>query len=480
MLNILYKIVLILLFLRHPRKSFAIEEGSEHIVEYVTRFRQSGIASNVAQEYVNMNEQLKQRGRFEILGIDNGISRESFLCFLPEIQAIGRHNEKKKSSSEERSQKEISRKRIFANALDILSRTFSREACIYTYGLEDSYWTYMYCFGDKVIQFHENIQVFLATHEHIPENPNFVYVLGRFPGNLKKEVLVDNQSEWKSDKLNASDFTLLDEPNLHIPDHRGMTIQHTLYAGEVCDITGVPRQITVTYICDKNYQNVHLLSLRELKTCVYHMVIVVPELCSMDEFLNTKNKDEVVDILCNYIEPKNADGPHVLSVEDFFHLPEKKGAPLRISFQDYKFVPCGGGFFLAYPKLKKNVFSTEEEKIIYTGTLSVRDLAPVLAEILEYSIGMKIYSPLVGNDGQQQLLSSEDTFIMWHEIYDLTGRFVGLSRIERTQDEPDFDVQIIDPITYMNQRDEYVEPYINVDGSMWKFEKFQRPGRSYI
>ena len=475
MLNVLYSIVLILLILNHSGRVFAIEQGFEHNVEYVMRFRQAGIASNVAQEYVNMNEQLRQRGRFEILGIDDEISSERFLCFLPGIQTVGRHTKKKISSSEEKNQREITRRRIFASALKILSRTFSRGLCIHTYGLEDSYWTYMYCFGDKIIQFHENIQVFLATHEHIPENPDFVYVLGRFPGNSKKEVLVENQSDWKSNKLNASDFTLIDEPNIHIPNHRGMSIQHTLYDGETCDITGVPREITVTYICDKNYQGVRLLSLRELKTCVYHMVIAVPGLCFMDEFLNTKNKDEVMDIVCNYIEPKNADDPLLLSVEGFLNLPEKKGTPLRICYQDYKFVPCGGGFFLAYPRLKKNVFSTEEEKIIYTGTLSIHELAPKLAEILEYSIGTKIYSPVVGDDGYQQFLSEEDIFIMWHEIYDITGRFVGLSRIERTQDKQDLDVQIIDPFTYMNQRDEYVEPYINVDGSMWKFEKFQRP-----
>lgn len=236
-------------------------------------FHESNLTHDVALELWNSD-----KDHFEILAIggDNRDNITSYLCNLPRQEQFEVDPHEPRATLHD----------LKEQAVELIADTFDQDKCLYAFGILGNYWTIGYCYGDKVMQFHEDLEDFLKA-SHKPNHPNHVYVLGRFPGSERfnlKVTRISNQA--------------IDEPKLKL-DTREFSVNegysHKL-EGEICDLTGQARKLSIKYVCDPSNSRIEILEIREIKTCQYDMVINIPNLCKLNVA-----KDHVVDIMCTQI-----------------------------------------------------------------------------------------------------------------------------------------------------------------------------------
>ncbi|KAI3406956.2 YOS9 [Candida oxycetoniae] len=267
--------------------------------------------------------------------------------------------------------------------LSLVQETFGDGNCFFAFNIQAGYWTVGYCFGDKVIQFHEEDEDFFSGN-HKPQIPDHVYVLGKFPNVPPyKKVMIKNQMKQKV-VLDSNDYSIFDGEFSYFEDNQKY-LKHTL-AGEICDLTLKPRTIDIVYKCD---ENVGLLEFQEIKTCQYQMVIGVPRLCEIEDF--RKAEEDVVDVNCKAIE----------------------GSFEKLDLNKYQLQPLGGGLYIGQKSPYPNIAVSINE-------LNITSFGESFFSSLE-----KIPSP------DSMSLKWTDSFIYWINLYDMFGNHQGLFRIER-------------------------------------------------
>ncbi|CAK9437598.1 uncharacterized protein LODBEIA_P19760 [Lodderomyces beijingensis] len=272
---------------------------------------------------------------------------------------------------------------LLEKGLQLIKDQFAGSECLLALNIQAGYWTVGYCFGDKIIQFHEDANDFFSGN-HKPQLPNHVYVLGKFPGATPYQTIRIKNQMGHEVELDSNDFAMLDGEFSFFEDNQKY-IKHTL-SGEICDLTLRPRTIDIVYKCSETAQ---ILEFQEIKTCQYQMVVGVPKLCEMEEF--RKLVETVVDITCKSIEGSNE----------------------KLDLTQYKLQPMGNGIYIGSRAGHPNV-------AVSIDHLSDVQFGQHLVSCLE-----RLPSP------DKSTLTWSDTFVFWIELYDLFGNFVSLFRIKR-------------------------------------------------
>lgn len=135
--------------------------------------------------------------------------------------------------------------------------------CIYK---NQGWWTYEYCFGKYLNQFH-------MIADNTIESP--IIILGNFSGEFNWSI--------------ANDSYLLKDA-----DNR---FYHEEYYsnGSICDLTNEPRKVLLKLYCDEMTTQ-HIESIIELESCVYEIRVHTSVVCSVKGF---NKKSERLSVSCN-------------------------------------------------------------------------------------------------------------------------------------------------------------------------------------
>lgn len=488
MLYLLWKLSVVVL-ITHIGEVYGLKLNKPHICR--VNYFNANIPKSIANDLVHKNYYRESNGTFEIMQLKGSERPTEYLCFLPNIHLGG--------TIEEGNESELlidtdRRNAIIARGVKSINETFWKKECLFVYGLNGGYWTFGYCFGDRIIQFHEAIENFVSG-DHRPEYPNHVYLLGKFLGTTSEKGF-QNHAEWNKQYLKEEDFTYHKTalPNSHLQPSKSQSpfLMHSLKGGGICDLTRKPRSIDVLYVCDPTrLKAAEIIDVEEVRTCTYRMTISVPELCQIEELKPIDISERSVDIDCKLIDPNalDANGSIDISLEDFQSykdLPVQRDSlfPLKkftkITPTDYSLVPLGNGIFVGSTKspIYDNDYLNYRHIMICSDYKeSSDDLIKSLGSTLHHTVGTKLFSPLSINE-QQDLLSWNDTFVIWFELYDFSGSLRSLAKIARPEKkERVLDIQIVDPETMLDQDGDLVlvSKYTNSRLS-YNFESFVKNG----
>lgn len=472
-----------------------LEPDQKPVPKYNVKYYHANIPRGFASAFVELNDKIADRGSFEILGMEGGLDFNKYLCFVPSVDTVANMSipDDAGTNPNGRLNRAKSETEMIQRGMEVIEKSFTRDDCVYVYGLNGGYWTLGFCYGDKVVQFHENIQHFLSSGQHKPEYPDYIYVLGRFEGASNQPIELVNQSPWKSNALNISQFSIHESSiisDASTKNEKSRFLQQTLYNGEICDLTKSPRSIDIIYKCDPNHRGiVEILDLQEIKTCLYQMIISVPQLCSLEEFRPNKVEDQIVNIDCKLIDEKNPAVSSNINYQDFFYYTEdipndNSIFPIsnnfKVSLSNYHLSPCGHGFYLGQSKIPiktSNPYFNFRHILVFNGHYdSSYDLLDKLGKMLQACIGSKILSPHMENN-RQSLLSWNDSFIVWFELYDFYGSFVSLVKISRDgyREGKELKLRLIDPESMLDQDGDLVKvPKFDAPNNAWNFEKFSK------
>lgn len=420
--------------------------------KYQVRYIDSDIPAKTAKGLLLQNT-IQENGYFEVFNINRDTIDQNYLCYVPPVSM----NTTGVTTGIEH--KDINTDIMLEQALPILAKTFNTSECLLNFKLNGGYWTIGYCFGDKVIQFHEDPVHFMATGEHKLEFPNFIYTLGRFPKSPSStsKVFVENGIKGGEVTLEKDDFSIQDDPS--VPLRRRTQSQkvllQTLKNGGICDLTNEPRTIDVIYKCDPKLTP-GIAELVEYKTCHYQMVIVLTSMCHVDGFKPIPLDDVVIPIDCRSIKGDVENSPSSdVSVLDFYLQPDTPSTSLikvrkKISLADYALLAIGSGVFSG--QLKDRGWLDSREILV-----STKDLGSD-REIIE--LGGIIYSNLLdqNEDSPGKVIKWKDTFVIWVELYDFYGDLRALLRIERKdRKEKILSIQAVDPDNLLDQDGDAVD-----------------------
>lgn len=459
--------------------------------KYAVKYYDAAISPQLAQKYLAAFPPTIGEGHFKVLEAGAGAAAHAinYLCHVPKVMP---------ANATEVETSFVAQDDLLTRAVGILNSALPANECIFSYGVNGEYWTFAYCFGDKVIQFHENLNHYIKTSVHKPEHPDFVFVLGKFDGVVHNEIEIANQSPAQGTRLDTKEFVMSDDTinpfNLKNSHSTQKFLQHELQNGGICDWTQEARTVDVIYKCSKRGSGkVQILDVNEIKTCEYQMIIDVPQLCQLEEFCESNVENKVTDIGCRRIDPHAPEGD--VSVELFrreswpsLQLVPEPPAPLqffpisnrhKISIAEHALFPLGLGFYLARPhKLPQTTsdYYNDRHVIVYNFDFDgPADLIQKLGSMLHNVVGRKLLAPVKGDDGLLHFLLWEDTFVLWFEVYDFYGRFISMARIERdgANKERVLLILLVDPETMLDHEGDLVQiGAYEATGDAVNFERF--------
>lgn len=411
----------------------------------------------MAHQLMDLKTVTDANGTYEIMRVNN--QDVDILCYIPQVDSSAALNKligEETSEGGDKGNRIRSDDELLDEILPHFVRYFDAQKCMFTTGLNDAYWTYGYCFGDKAIQFHENLNTFKKTGVHAPEFPNHVFVLGRFDDiDGTKEVSMINQSTGKSRKLHKKDFSIINDPlkpsgpNTKKPQK---ALHHVLNNGGLCDLTNEPRTVEVIYRCDSNFKGIVRVS--EIKTCNYQMIINLGGLCSIDEFAPSDAENKPVDVVCKDVVPTvESQDIHLKQLPEF-----PRPQTTKVDVQHFKLQPGGNGFFWGRP-IMNNDFYDRRTVVFYNDDISEnRQFIHEFSRMFSNSVESKIRSP-DSSDGEE-LVTWDDFFTVWYEVYDLHGNFLNVMKVARVGalDTKGLSLRLVDPFSMTDQDGDPVEP----------------------
>ncbi|XP_065176120.1 endoplasmic reticulum lectin 1-like [Sycon ciliatum] len=144
-----------------------------------------------------------------------------------------------------------------------------------------SYWTYEYCFGGKVRQFHAEV---VDGRRKVTAE----YILGKDVAHSKASV-------------SSVPVPATEKPQ-RIPKRRIGEQNYPYYSvladdGTPCDLSGTPRHAEIIFVCLEDIVQTRLISVKETQTCEYEAIVAAPQLCTNPDY--RLPKDEVHGIQCS-------------------------------------------------------------------------------------------------------------------------------------------------------------------------------------
>ncbi|KAL6031036.1 hypothetical protein STEG23_025148 [Scotinomys teguina] len=176
--------------------------------------------------------------------------KEKYKCILPLV-----------TSGDEEEEKDYKG----PNPRELLEPLFKQSSCSYRI---ESYWTYEVCHGKHIRQYHEEKETGQKVNVH-------EYYLGNM---LAKNLLSEKEQE-------AEDKEKLNEiPTKNIEGQMTPYYPVGMGNGTPCSLKqNRPRSSTVMYICHPESKH-EILSVAEVTTCEYEVVILTPLLCNHPKY----------------------------------------------------------------------------------------------------------------------------------------------------------------------------------------------------
>ncbi|KAI5963981.1 YOS9 [Candida margitis] len=444
-------------------------------------FDNARIPADVAYSLAQQNSRL---GSFEIMTLSSNKEVAPYICHLPADKEV---NISKPAQT-------ITTSELKQTAIDIIQKTYDNGNCSMTFNIQAGYWTVGYCFGDKVMQFHEDLVDFISGN-HKAQLPNHVYVLGKFP-NMKpyKTTEIKNQKGNQRVKLDPKDFIIFEGEFSSFGDNEVDSstntqkfIKHTLGDGEICDLTLQPRTIDIVYKCDEDFGSPGIIEIQEIKTCQYQMIVNVPGLCQLEAFRKNLIHENIMDITCKRVGKENAPSIGSVSHDTFFDyrspVSSSQVAKIRNEKADlnqFHIHPIGDGFYLG--TLKEEYKSDQpywrtRVIAINANDISDGDLLNRFGKLFLNSLERKFPSPIMLTDNLVTTLQWSDSFIYWIEMYDLFGNFLALFKMARDGKLDNHEVEFhkINPVDEDNLISFNLNSnYFENPNNNWNFEYFMR------
>ncbi|PYH77788.1 protein OS-9 [Aspergillus uvarum CBS 121591] len=218
---------------------------------------------------------------------------QRYLCHIPQVQLDERANGTGNDTAEADEQKELAR--ATDRGLELL-REMEGKCMYYISG----WWSYSFCYKEKVKQFHA-----LPSGSGVPNYPPMEdpttqsFVLGRFPlgGEEGAEEEDDFAHAGESTHKRATASTT-DVAELQTKGGSRYLVQR-LDGGTRCDLTGRRRKIEVQFHCHPQSTD-RIGWIKETATCSYLMIIYTPRLCNDAVFLPPQ-QEEIHEIECRQI-----------------------------------------------------------------------------------------------------------------------------------------------------------------------------------
>ncbi|KAI9028964.1 glucosidase II beta subunit-like protein-domain-containing protein [Phycomyces nitens] len=218
---------------------------------------------------------------------------QPFLCTIPNVDAEG-DKEKRQRQIKEHMKQENTHGSI-ERGLQLLEPL--SKGCLY-FTLH-GYWTYEYCHGQHVRQFHEERIAQGENGQPDTKREGASFYLGLYPGTTESSDLVQKNTVKQGTNIQQRSKSTPETSLHHVGDKRYLVQKWG--GGTQCDITKEPRTIEVQYHCDLQVHD-RITMFQEIKTCQYQIVISTPRLC--DELvLSSQSQSETYPIKCDPIVP---------------------------------------------------------------------------------------------------------------------------------------------------------------------------------
>ncbi|KAM9069108.1 endoplasmic reticulum lectin 1 isoform X1 [Sarcophilus harrisii] len=177
---------------------------------------------------------------------------------------------------------------------ELLEPLFKQSSCSYRI---ESYWTYEVCHGKHIRQYHEE-----------KETGQKINIQEYFLGNrMKKSILTEAEKEEKENENSKENSKEI--PTKNIEGQMTPYYPVGMGNGTPCSLRqNLPRSSTVMYICHPEAKH-EILSVAEVTTCEYEVVILTPLLCSHPKY--RFRSSPVNDIFCQSL-PGSPLKPHNL------------------------------------------------------------------------------------------------------------------------------------------------------------------------
>lgn len=432
----------------------------------------------------SLTQQRSKLGLYEIMSLTSNKEVVPYICHLPADKEVNISKPIHSATSE-----------LKQRAIDIIQETFDNGNCSLAFNIQAGYWTVGYCFGDKVMQFHEDLIDFMSGN-HKAQLPNHVYVLGKFP-NVKpyKQTEIRNQRGGQRVKLDPRDFIVFDGEFGSFGDHEvdystntQKFIKHTLGNGEICDLTLQPRTIDIVYKCDQVFGKPRIMEIQEIKTCQYQMIVNVPKLCQIEEFRKNLIHENIINITCKRIDEKENKSTETVSYDTFFdyHLPNNLESQIakikneKIDLNQFHINPIGDGFYLGSLKEEyKTDLPYWNTRVIAMNSNQIddKDLLNRFGKLFLNAMERKFPSPVMITDNIATTLQWNDSFIYWIEMFDIFGNYIALFKMARDGKVDNHEVEFhkINAVNEENLMGFNSDlSYFNHPNKNWNFEFFKR------
>ncbi|CAD0096740.1 unnamed protein product [Aureobasidium mustum] len=207
------------------------------------------------------------------------LADQHYLCQIPRLLDQPPSSQPNETLSKQDHEKELAR----ANTRGWQLLKGMQGNCIYYWS---GWWSYRYCYGQGVKQFHQ-----LPPSQGVPAFPPVEdpAVPGFMLGAVQDQPRHDSQENLSEDKAVGK---------LETRGESRYLVQR-LAGGTLCDLTGRERRIEVQFHC--NPASADRISLiKEVATCAYLMIIQTPRLCN-DVAFQPPQKDRANKIACSPI-----------------------------------------------------------------------------------------------------------------------------------------------------------------------------------
>ncbi|KAG9993103.1 hypothetical protein KCU78_g19061, partial [Aureobasidium melanogenum] len=207
------------------------------------------------------------------------LANQHYLCQIPRLVDQPPSSHPNETLSKQDHEKELAR----ANTRGWQLLKGMQGNCIYYWS---GWWSYRYCYGQGVKQFHQ-----LPPSQGVPVYPPVEdpAVPGFMLGAVQDQPRHDSQEELSEDKAVGK---------LETRGESRYLVQR-LAGGTVCDLTGRERRIEVQFHCNPATAD-RISLIKEVATCAYLMVIQTPRLCN-DVAFQPPQKDRANKIACSPI-----------------------------------------------------------------------------------------------------------------------------------------------------------------------------------
>ncbi|XP_020776951.1 endoplasmic reticulum lectin 1 isoform X2 [Boleophthalmus pectinirostris] len=176
--------------------------------------------------------------------------QEKYKCLLPSLKSGDEDDEKEYKG---------------LTAGELLEPLFKRSSCSYRI---ESYWTYEVCHGKYVRQYHEE------------KETGQVSVQEYFLGNMVQK----SQSTEKPEETESKKSEDTDVPTKNIEGQLTPYYSVDMGNGTPCTLKqNLPRSTSVLYVCHPEAKH-EILSVAEVTTCEYEVVVLTPLLCDHPKY----------------------------------------------------------------------------------------------------------------------------------------------------------------------------------------------------